>query len=175
LLTADLAQFLHLAREHRTIPLALVLASDLLTPVAAFLRIAEAEPHAFLLESVEGGEHVGRYTFLGIRPYMRVEACGSSVTVTRGDATEHRTGDVLPIVRALMDETRIAPELLVGLPPFNSGLVGFFSYDMVRHWEPIGSCAQDETDLPVRWGSRRFGPSFCRHVVHPRPFPSIDG
>ena len=148
MLTVGLEQFLELARDHRTIPVARVLSSDLLTPVAAFLRLARSESYAFLLESVEGGEHVGRYTFLGIRPYMRVEARGQQLSITVGDATEQRTGDITDITRDLMEGTRIAPELIADLPPFTSGLVGFFSYDMVRQWEPIDSSASDETNLP---------------------------
>ncbi|MBV9670564.1 MAG: anthranilate synthase component I [Acidobacteriales bacterium] len=148
MLTLDLDRFIELAGTHRSIPIARVLASDLLTPVAAFLRIAHNEPYAFLLESVEGGEHVGRYTFLGIRPYMRVEARGKGVVISRGDVPEHRTGDILTIARELIEEARIAPELLTGLPPFSGGLVGFLSYDVVRQWEPVGDSAQDETNLP---------------------------
>jgi anthranilate synthase component 1 len=146
--TLDLTRFLDLARTHRAIPVAHVLPSDLLTPVAAFLRLAQNEPYAFLLESVEGGEHVGRYTFLGVRPYLHVEARGRMLALTRGSDTEHRTGDVVVTTRELLEASRIAPELLTALPPFASGLVGYFSYDVVRHWEPIPELSKDETDLP---------------------------
>ncbi len=125
-----------------------MISSDLLTPVAAFLRLAQGEPYAFLLESVEGGEHVGRYTFLGVRPYMRLEARGESIALVREAEREQRKGDVIDVIRELMGSTQIAPELLSELPPFTSGLVGFFSYDIIRRWEPIGSLAQDETHLP---------------------------
>ena len=63
-------------------------AADLLTPVSAFLAIAAHEPEAFLLESVERGEQIGRYTFLGAHPYMQVRAAGRNVIVQRGKRKE---------------------------------------------------------------------------------------
>ena len=69
-MTSDFAQFVELAKTHTLIPVVRTLHADLLTPVSAFLAVAGKEPQAFLLESVERGEHVGRYTFLGARPYM---------------------------------------------------------------------------------------------------------
>src|SRR6185312_9545123 len=68
----DLTEFLRVASTATLVPVSKSVSADLLTPVSAFLAIAEREPHAFLLESVEGGEKVGRYTFLGTRPYMRI-------------------------------------------------------------------------------------------------------
>src|SRR5271168_37215 len=88
------AEFLKLARTHTLVPLYRTVTADLETPVSAFLRIADDEPEAFLLESVEGGEHVGRYTFIGIQPYQKIVARGTSITVE--DATGRRTfeGDI---------------------------------------------------------------------------------
>src|SRR6516225_5354637 len=76
--------FLKLSRTHTLIPVYRTVAADLETPVSAFLRIAAEEPEAFLLESAEGGEHVGRYTFIGIQPYRRMTSRGTSITVTEG-------------------------------------------------------------------------------------------
>ncbi|HSM86603.1 MAG TPA: hypothetical protein VLT16_10650, partial [Candidatus Limnocylindrales bacterium] len=66
----DYKQFAAFAKGATLVPVAKTVAADLRTPVSAFLSIAADEPNAFLLESVEGGEKVGRYTFLGMRPYM---------------------------------------------------------------------------------------------------------
>ena len=129
-----------------------VLASDLLTPVGAFLRIAgsggAAAQDAFLLESVEGGEHVGRYTFLGVGPYQRIEARGRAVSISRGTTVEHRHGDITAIVDRELRRWRIDPALLRDLPPFCAGVVGYVSYDIVRQWEPVPSVASDETNVP---------------------------
>ena len=65
-----------MSRKHTLVPVYRTVTADLETPVSAFLRIAAEEPEAFLLESVEGGEHVGRYTFIGIQPYKKMVARG---------------------------------------------------------------------------------------------------
>ena len=73
------AEFLRLAATHTLVPVYRTLTADLETPVSAFLRLAADEPQSFLLESVEGGEKVGRYTFIGIRPYRTILSRGSSI------------------------------------------------------------------------------------------------
>src|ERR1700686_3041254 len=74
-------EFLALSRKHSLVPVYRTVTADLETPVSAFLRIAAEEPEAFLLESVEGGEHVGRYTFIGVQPYKKIVSRGTSITV----------------------------------------------------------------------------------------------
>ena len=88
MLRPDYKEFSRLAREFTLLPVVKSVTADLLTPVSAFLAIAAGEPHAFLLESVERGEQVGRYTFLGARPYMRVRSRGGQITVERGKRRE---------------------------------------------------------------------------------------
>src|ERR1700684_3248559 len=87
-------EFLKLSRKHSLVPVYRTVTADLETPVSAFLRIAAEEPEAFLLESVEGGKRVGRYTFIGIEPYKKIVARGTSITVE--EAGERRTfeGDI---------------------------------------------------------------------------------
>ena len=70
MLQPDFKEFSRLAREATLVPVVKSVSADLLTPVSAFLAIAQRESHAFLLESVERGEQIGRYTFLGANPYM---------------------------------------------------------------------------------------------------------
>ncbi|HEU5452942.1 MAG TPA: hypothetical protein VFU76_13195, partial [Terriglobales bacterium] len=84
----DLTEFLQLAQDATLVPVVKSVSADLLTPVSAFLSIAADEPHAFLLESVEGGEKIARYTFLGARPYMKVTARGDEVHIQRGRKKE---------------------------------------------------------------------------------------
>ena len=74
-------EFLQLAAKHTLVPVYRTLTADLETPVSAFLRLASDEPQSFLLESVEGGEKVGRYTFIGIRPYRTILARGSDILI----------------------------------------------------------------------------------------------
>src|ERR1700726_1115356 len=77
-------EFLALSRKHSLVPVYRTVTADLETPVSAFLRIAAEEPEAFLLESVEGGEHVGRYTFIGIQPYKKLISHGDQITIQQG-------------------------------------------------------------------------------------------
>ena len=88
------ADFLKLSRKHSLVPIYRTITADLETPVSAFLRIAAEEPEAFLLESVEGGEHVGRYTFIGIQPYKKMVSRGQSITVQEGKTSRAFTGDI---------------------------------------------------------------------------------
>ncbi len=120
--------------------------ADLETPVSAFLRIAAEEPEAFLLESVEGGEHVGRYTFIGIEPYKKIVARGTAITVEEDGARRSFEGDIFAELKhALSGHT---PARLPGLPPFTAGAVGYFAYDVVRQIERLPETAKDELGVP---------------------------
>ncbi len=139
-------EFLKLARKHTLVPVYRTVTADLETPVSAFLRIAAEEPEAFLLESVEGGEHVGRYTFIGIQPYKKMVARGQTITVREGRRERTFAGDVFEeLKRELSGHT---PARLPGLPPFTAGAVGFFAYDVVRLIEKLPSLAKDELGAP---------------------------
>src|ERR1700733_11400693 len=93
-------EFSRLARSATLVPVVKSVSADLLTPVSAFLLIGAAkEPHAFLLESVERGEQIGRYTFLGVRPYMRLRARGSTIEIQRGQQRETHKGNVFEFVK----------------------------------------------------------------------------
>src|SRR3981189_2485857 len=138
--------FLKLSLKHSLVPVYRTVTADLETPVSAFLRIASEEPEAFLLESVEGGEHVGRYTFIGIQPYRKIVSRGTHITVQEGKKRRAFTGDIFEeLKQALSGHT---PARLPGLPPFTAGAVGFFSYDVVRQIEKLPSIAKDELGVP---------------------------
>jgi anthranilate synthase component I len=138
--------FQKLSHKHSLVPVYRTVTADLETPVSAFLRIAAEEPEAFLLESVEGGEHVGRYTFIGIQPYKKMVARGQQITVQEGRRTRSFTGDIFEELKsALSGHT---PARLPGLPPFTAGAVGFFAYDVVRQIEKLPSTAKDELGVP---------------------------
>jgi len=146
MLRPDYKEFCRLARRATLVPVVKSVLADLLTPVSAFLAIANKEPRAFLLESIERGEHIGRYTFLGARPYMELEARGKNIEIRRGRRTENRQGDLLPVLKACLHQHK--PAFLPGLPPFAAGAVGYFAYDGVRHLEKIGEHARDDLGVP---------------------------
>jgi anthranilate synthase component 1 len=144
--TPTAAEFLKLSRKHTLVPVFRTVTADLETPVSAFLRIAAEEPEAFLLESVEGGEHVGRYTFIGIQPYKKLISHGDQITLHEGKKRSNFTGDIFTELKhALSGHT---PARLPGLPPFTAGAVGFFAYDVVRQIEKLPSLAKDELGVP---------------------------
>jgi len=139
-------EFMKLSRKHSLVPVYRTVTADLETPVSAFLRIAAEEPEAFLLESVEGGEHVGRYTFIGVQPYKKMVARGARITVREGKREFAFDGDIFAeLKKALSGHT---PARMAGLPPFTAGAVGFFAYDVVRQIERLPSLAKDELGVP---------------------------
>ncbi len=144
--TPPLREFAALAREHTLVPVYRTVTADLETPVSAFLRIAAKEPEAFLLESVEGGEHVGRYTFIGIEPYKKIVARGTAIMVEEDGARRSFEGDVFAELKSALGGH--TPARLPGLPPFTAGAVGFFAYDVVRQIERLPSTAKDELGVP---------------------------
>ncbi|MDR3772132.1 MAG: anthranilate synthase component I [Terracidiphilus sp.] len=139
-------EFLALAKEHTLVPVCLTLTADLETPVSAFLRAAWPERECFLLESVEGGEQVGRYTFVGIQPFKRIVARGRAISITEGKKVTRNEGDIFDVLRQALSGHR--PARLKGLPPFTAGAVGFFSYDAVRQIERLPALAPDELGVP---------------------------
>ncbi|MGA3093018.1 MAG: anthranilate synthase component I [Terriglobales bacterium] len=164
----DYRQFARLSRTATLVPVAKSISADLLTPVSAFLAVAEAEPDAFLLESVEGGEKIGRYTFLGVRPFLRLESRGQQITIERPPAkADHRTGNVFEVIKELLQQHR--PAAIEGLPPFTAGAVGYCAYDIVRQLENIGGHADDDLDVPdcvLMFFDRVLAFDHLRHQIH---------
>jgi len=139
-------EFLALAREHTLVPVCRTLTADLETPVSAFLRAAWPERECFLLESVENGEQVGRYTFIGLTPFKRIVARGREITITEGKKVVQMEGDVFAVLRRALSGHK--PARLPGLPPFTAGAVGFLAYDAVRQIERLPELAKDELGVP---------------------------
>ena len=167
MLRPDYKEFSRLAGEATLVPVVKSVAADLLTPVSAFLAIASDEPNAFLLESVERGEQIGRYTFLGARPYMQVRAEGAHIVVQRGKHKEERQGSAIQVVKELLRQHR--PAIVSGLPPFTAGAVGYFAYDAVRQLENIGEQAKDDLSLPdcvLMFFDRLLAFDHLHHQIH---------
>jgi anthranilate synthase component I len=127
-------EFQELATRGTFVPVCREIMADLLTPVSAFLKIAEHSDYAFLLESVEGGEQVGRYSFLGKDPFLVVRGRDGRVSLEQAGARTEQTGSLVDVLRGLMSEFQ-AP-LVQGLPRFTGGAVGYFDYDAAEWFEP---------------------------------------
>jgi anthranilate synthase component 1 len=145
--TTTFEAFVDLSRRGTFVPVCREIMADLLTPVSAFLKIAEHSDYAFLLESVEGGEQVGRYSFLGKDPFLIARAKGGRVTIERAGATTASDEAFVPTVRKLMAGFR-AP-YVPGLPRFTGGAVGFLGYDAAAWFEPVPLAKRAEGDPDV--------------------------
>ena len=127
------------------------LVADLETPVAVMMKLNNAEPYGFLLESVEGGASRGRYSYIGVRPDLVWRCYGERAEINRSaqqSDAQYETCDqpALASLRALIAECRI--DLPPSLPPGSASLIGFFAYDFVRLIENLPSANPDELGLP---------------------------
>jgi anthranilate synthase component 1 len=131
----SLEEFKELARRGTFVPVCKELVADLLTPVSAFLKIAEDADYAFLLESVEGGEHVGRYSFLGKDPFLILRARDGKTTIERGGTITESERPFVDSLRSLMAGFR--SPFVPDLPRFTGGAVGYLGYGAASWFEPV--------------------------------------
>ena len=144
------AEFLELSRKGNVVPVYTDLMADFETPVSAYAKLRAHGP-AYLLESVEGGERLSRYSFIGCRP-RKTFACGPEVTEIRESGAPTRTvptpADPLSLIEGEL--TRFRPVRLPGMPRFTGGAVGYISYEYVTRIEPtVPAAPRDELRLPV--------------------------
>ncbi len=156
-----------LAREGSVIPVRKEILADLLTPAAAFLRVAQGRRRVFLLESVEGGERLARYSFIGWDPFLSIRGKGTTLWIEEQGETTREEGRPLDRLRRLAREFPPAP--VQGLPPFVGGGVGYFSYDLVRQFEKLPVRAEDDLgfdDFHVMYFSSILAFDHLRHRIH---------
>ena len=128
--------FLELARQGNVVPVCTELLADLETPVSAYAKLRGSSP-AYLLESVEGGEHVSRYSFIGCNPRKIISA---------------KPGDGDPLLALETEMRKYLPVSVPGLPPFTGGAVGYLGYEFIHGVEPtVPLATRDELGLPVMW------------------------
>ena len=150
----DFGQFQRLIEQARlegherlVVPVFKRLSADLLTPVSAFLLIREAGAYPFLLESVEGGEKLARYSFIGKNPSRVVTLRDQTVTVTEQGQSTESDQDFFDLMQSLL--TQYKEIHIDDLPRFTGGAVGFFSYDGVRLIEHLPNEPTDDLHLPT--------------------------
>ena len=140
-------QFKELAGSYTAIPVYRRMLADVLTPVSLFLSIREGTGYPFLLESVEGGEHLARYSFLGCNPYQILKFDGEKVTVSdKNEKTELQNETYFDALNRLTTEH--SEPKLPELPRLTGGAVGFSSYDTVRQVEHLPNTPDDHLDIP---------------------------
>jgi anthranilate synthase component 1 len=142
--------FLRLAAQGNVIPVYTDLMADFETPVSAYAKLKEAGP-SYLLESVEGGERLSRYSFIGCRP-RKVFICGPATTEIRQPGQPTQTVPTPPDPLTLIEAEMMGfqPVTLPGLPRFTGGAVGFVGYEYVTRIEPTVPAAKaDELRVPL--------------------------
>ncbi len=132
------------------VPVYRTLLADLETPVSVYMKLAQTGNVSFLLESVEGGERVGRYSFLGVNPKGVVSVKNGEVTRTYyGETTTRPLNEGEDPLHAVEKEFgRVNPVRIEGLPRFIGGAVGCLSYDIVRYFERLPDTASHDLDVP---------------------------
>lgn len=131
----DCDEILKMAPDYDIIPVCREIYADVITSITLLRKLAAVSKRYYLLESVEGGEKWGRYSFLGFDPVMRVKCSCGKVTIEKdGEETEKVTDKPLEVLREILKDYK-APRL-EGLPPFAGGFVGYFAYAMIGYAEP---------------------------------------
>jgi len=143
----DKQTFIELAKKGNVIPVYRQVLADFDTPLSAFLKI-DGGDFAYLLESVEGGEHMARYSFLGSDPSLVFESKGKMISIRRDGEVESYMTEKDPIdeIKSIMDGFRFVN--VKGLPRFCGGLVGYMGYDMVRFFEDLPDENPEDFDIP---------------------------
>jgi anthranilate synthase component 1 len=158
-------EFVELAKRATFVPVCKEIVADLLTPVSAFLKIAEHSDYAFLLESVEGGEHVGRYSFLGKDPFLILRTRDGQTLIERAGATTVAEKPFVETLRELMNSFQ--SPFVPGLPRLTGGAVGYLSYDTAEMFESAVARRDGKGDIGDESGFMLFDTVLAfDHVQH---------
>ena len=136
-----------LSEKAGLVPITREVLGDTETPVSAYLKIRAMDPYSFLFESVEGGEKIGRYSFLGVQPFLVFRAHGREVEIEdrKSGRKETRKGSPIAELRSLLAQFRSVH--VDGLPRFTGGAVGYVGYDAARLIEDIPDSTRDDLGL----------------------------
>lgn len=135
MITPSCNQIEQLAGDYSMIPICREIYADVITPIMLLRKLSQSSKSFFLLESIEGGEKWGRYSFLGYNPIVSITCRNGDIRIRQEGKETVRTGKPLEAIRELLKDYK-APKL-PGMPPFTGGLVGYFSYGMIRYTEPV--------------------------------------
>jgi anthranilate synthase component I len=148
--TPTLEQASELKSQGNLCPIYREILADLETPVSAFLKIAGDKPHAFLLESVTGGQNVGRYSFIGADPYLTLRMHEGTAQATQGGYKQTLPySDPLLVLDSYRNAYR--PVRLPGLPIFVGGAVGYLTYECARYFERLPPLKPQAYAMPDSW------------------------
>ena len=142
----SIVEFISRAGPGRIVSVATELYTDTETPISVFKKLCEPSEYAFLLESVEMEEKIGRYSFLGLSPRTVIRGRGQGVEVITEGRINRIKGNPVDYLKRFIGSYR--PEPVPGLPRFQCGIVGYFSYDTIRYFENIPCAKPDPLALP---------------------------
>jgi anthranilate synthase component 1 len=140
-----LEEFSQLAKTYNVIPVSKTLLADTLTPVSAYLHLREGTTGSFLFESVEGGERIARYSFIGINPSLVMRCSGSETTIIDAGKNTTSKDNFFDLIDSVV--RKFNHPSLPQLPRFTGGLVGFIGYDAIRFIEQIPCTVRNEAAL----------------------------
>jgi anthranilate synthase component 1 len=163
----SLAEIEELARHGNVIPVYKNILGDLLTPAAAFLMVAQGRNRVFLLESVEGGERLARYSFIGWDPFLVIRGKGNNIVTEELGEVRSEVGRPYDRMRKIAAQYRSVP--MPDMPPFLAGGVGYFGYDLVRQAERLPVLAADDLgvdDFCIMYFSTILAFDHLRHRIH---------
>lgn len=135
-----------MAERGNVVPVFTRVPSDLETPVSAFMKLAARKKYAFLLESIEGGEKLARYSFIGFDPFLTLQGQADAMIVRKGRFSKRFACDPKDFLDGLFEVYQ--PVRVEGLPRFTGGGVGFFAYDTIRWTERVPDDNPDNIGLP---------------------------
>ncbi len=141
------SEFMGMAKQGNLIPVYQEFLADLETPVSAYLKLRDSS-FSYLLESADGGERWGRYSFIGYKPYLTAVSRNGDMEIWKGTEKEiyRDVKNPLDMLRELNE--KFIPVSVKDLPPFQGGLVGYFNYDLVRKWERLPGISPQDEDVP---------------------------
>jgi len=163
----DFAEFKRLSSRGNVIPVSTSVVADLVSPVAAYVKLSNpysARGHSFLLESVEGGERIGRYTYFGVDPFQTISCRGREIRVTNQNRSVTESGNIFDYLREVARRHKSA--VPAGLPPFSAGAVGYLAYEAVRELEPLPARVASDVDLDDGFFMHFRNLAAFDHVAH---------
>lgn len=140
-----LGEFKSLQKKYKVVGVSMEISGDTETPITLFRRL-KGQGKSYLLESVEGGENRGRYSFIGRNPFMTMEAYGKEIYTKKGDKTEKDQGDPLEYTKRIMESYK--SPYLERLPDFTGGAVGYIGYDTIRNYTDLPNINEDYINIP---------------------------
>lgn len=145
MLKPNFSQYEELSKKYNLVPVYREIFVDMETPISVYKKVCQGE-NTYLLESVEGGENLARYSFIGFEPYIIYQCKNGQGIIREGDRETPVNLEPLKVMEDIMQ--KFAAPQIEGLPRFYGGAVGYFGYDMVRYIEDLPKVTADDLNLP---------------------------